>query len=193
MPQWLQRLSKNRSSTEVPAASTAGSSSTPPRKIFPSGIKLLHNPEKGVVEYVNSLITWYNCRLLAPTSKPCLGLPRLCYCVYVQYSHFLFYYSIVFVHGLTGDRERTWRAKSATAPWPQSLLPSRVHDARILTFGYDAYVSDWRGVVSNNRIGNHSMNLLTSVATYREDDGTVSIDRLNCFCNALNINRITAP
>jgi hypothetical protein len=37
------------------------------------------------------------------------------------------------------------------------------------------------------------MNLLTSVATYREDDGTVSIHRLNCFCSALNISRITAP
>lgn len=77
MPQWLQRLSKNRSSTEVPAASIAGSSSTLPRKIFPSGIKLLHNPENGVVEYVGSLITWYNCRVLAPASKPCSGLRDL--------------------------------------------------------------------------------------------------------------------
>jgi hypothetical protein len=31
-------------------------------------------------------------------------------------------------------------------------------------------------MVSNNRIGNHSMNLLTSVATYREGDDTVRLN-----------------
>ncbi|RMZ84471.1 hypothetical protein DV738_g741, partial [Chaetothyriales sp. CBS 135597] len=53
---------------------------------------------------------------------------------------------IIFVHGLTGDRERTWMAKDAVAPWPQTLLPSEVLNARILTFGYDADVTnlcDW--------------------------------------------------
>ncbi|XTI88791.1 hypothetical protein V2W45_1307553 [Cenococcum geophilum] len=79
---------------------------------------------------------------------------------------------IVFVHGLTGDREKTWTAKNATAPWPQILLPSKIPNARVLTFGYDAYVADWRGMVSKNRIGNHSWNLLTALTTYREDDNT---------------------
>ena len=63
--------------------------------------------------------------------------------------------------------------KNATDPWPQTLLPAKVSNARILAFGYDAYVADWRSVVAQNRIGNHSMNLLTAVATYREDDETV--------------------
>ena len=89
-------------------------------------------------------------------------------------------YSIIFVHGLTGDREETWRAKDAVAPWPQTLLPAKTTNARILTFGYDAYVADWQGVVAQNSIGNHSMNLLTAVATYREDDDTVSF-RLSRF------------
>ncbi|KAK3201190.1 hypothetical protein GRF29_185g80032 [Pseudopithomyces chartarum] len=79
---------------------------------------------------------------------------------------------IIFIHGLTGDREKTWKAKDAAKPWPKALLPSKVPNARILTFGYDAYVADWRGMVSKNRIGNHAMNLLTIVATYREDDDT---------------------
>ncbi|KAK3307268.1 uncharacterized protein B0T15DRAFT_414325, partial [Chaetomium strumarium] len=79
---------------------------------------------------------------------------------------------IVFVHGLTGDREKTWTARGASEPWPKALLPSELPTARVLTFGYDAYVADWRGIVSQNRIGNHAWNLLTSLATYRERDET---------------------
>jgi hypothetical protein len=45
--------------------------------------------------------------------------------------------------------------------------------ARVLTFGYDASVADWHGMVSQNRIANHAWNLLTSLASCRENDGTV--------------------
>ena len=82
--------------------------------------------------------------------------------------------SIVFVHGLTGDREATWTAQGASEPWPKTLLPSILPTARVLMFGYDAYVVDWRGVVSQNFIGNHACNLLTSLSSYRDKDGTVS-------------------
>ena len=99
----------------------------------------------------------------------------------------------MFVHGLTGDREKTWTAKNASAPWPQSLLPSKVPNARVLTFGYDAYVADWKGVVSKSRIGNHAMNLLTSVATYREDDDTVGPSRPCYVDNRTDCSRTNAP
>ncbi|KAK4119363.1 TPR-like protein [Parathielavia appendiculata] len=79
---------------------------------------------------------------------------------------------IVFVHGLTGDREKTWTASDASEPWPKALLPSELPAARVLTFGYDAYVTDWRGIVSQNRIANHAWDLLTSLASYREKDDT---------------------
>ncbi|KAL2199927.1 P-loop containing nucleoside triphosphate hydrolase protein [Corynascus similis CBS 632.67] len=79
---------------------------------------------------------------------------------------------IVFVHGLTGDREKTWTASDASEPWPKALLPSELPTARVLTFGYDAYVTDWQGMVSQNRIANHAWNLLTSLVSYREKDNT---------------------
>lgn len=84
-------------------------------------------------------------------------------------------HSVIFVHGLNGDREKTWTADDASSPWPKSLLTSRVLNARILTFGYDSNVTDWRGMVSKNRIGHHSMNMLTAIATYRESDDTVRL------------------
>lgn len=101
-------------------------------------------------------------------------------------------YSIIFVHGLTGDREKTWTAKGSSAPWPQTLLPSKVPDARVLAFGYDAYVADWRGVVSKNWIGNHSMNLLTAVATFREEDDTVGSIKLLCLQRGAHTIRTSA-
>lgn len=101
-------------------------------------------------------------------------------------------YSIIFVHGLTGDREKTWTAKGSSTPWPQTLLPSKVPNARVLTFGYDAYVADWRGVVSKSRIGDHSMNLLAAVATFREDDDTVGFAQSQCLQRGAQITRTTA-
>lgn len=81
--------------------------------------------------------------------------------------------SIVFIHGLSGHRERTWTASGEPEPWPKTLLPSKLPNARILTFGYNAYVTSWQGVVSQDRLGSHAGNLLNSLASYREDDNTV--------------------
>ncbi|KAF8849681.1 hypothetical protein BDZ45DRAFT_227669 [Acephala macrosclerotiorum] len=79
---------------------------------------------------------------------------------------------IIFIHGLTGHREKTWTAKGAAQPWPQTLLPLELPHTRILTFGYDAYITDWRGVVSENRIADHAMSLLATLAAYRGRDNT---------------------
>ncbi|KAI8630081.1 Alpha/Beta hydrolase protein [Xylariaceae sp. FL1651] len=45
---------------------------------------------------------------------------------------------IVFVHGLGGEKMRTWTRDGIF--WPGQLLPSDVPEARILVFGYDANV-----------------------------------------------------
>ncbi|KAH6650858.1 hypothetical protein F5144DRAFT_543848 [Chaetomium tenue] len=78
---------------------------------------------------------------------------------------------ILFIHGITGHREHTWAAPGSP-PWPESLLPERVPEARILSFGYDAGIIGWRSRLSGNRIGDHARNLLTGLAAHRETDDT---------------------
>ena len=74
---------------------------------------------------------------------------------------------ICFVHGLTGDRESTWTADGQPAPWPKTLLPPRLKKARILTYGYDAYIVR-ASVASANRLNDHARNLLVKLTTNRE-------------------------
>lgn len=73
---------------------------------------------------------------------------------------------ICFVHGLTGDRESTWTADGQSAPWPKTLLPPKLEKARILTYGYDAYIVR-KGVASSNRLIDHATNLLNDLTTDR--------------------------
>lgn len=84
-------------------------------------------------------------------------------------------WSVVFIHGLDGNREKTWTAKGADEPWPKTLLPMELPSARILTFGYDAYAAKWEKGGSQNRIRDHAWNLLTALASCRESDDTVDI------------------
>jgi protein SERAC1 len=73
---------------------------------------------------------------------------------------------ICFIHGLTGDRESTWTADGQSAPWPKTLLPSKLANARILTYGYDAYIVR-KGVASSNQLVDHATNLLNDLTTDR--------------------------
>jgi hypothetical protein len=86
---------------------------------------------------------------------------------------FSLYFSIVFVHGITGHREHTWSAGEGSNPWPETLLPTKVPDARILSFGYDATAIGWRPRISSNNIGDHAKNLLGALAACRGTDKTV--------------------
>ncbi|RYP06025.1 hypothetical protein DL765_009639 [Monosporascus sp. GIB2] len=73
---------------------------------------------------------------------------------------------ICFVHGLTGNRDSTWTADRQFEPWPKTLLPPRLPRARLLTYGYDAYVVR-KSATSANRLVDHAANLLTDLTNER--------------------------
>jgi hypothetical protein len=84
---------------------------------------------------------------------------------------------IIFVHGLTGDSRTTWlyKDKKTEVHWPTELLPKDYPDARILTFGYDANISEFFGPASSNRIGNHAENMLGALSRLRAKTSTVRL------------------
>ncbi len=73
---------------------------------------------------------------------------------------------ICFVHGLTGNRESTWTAHGAIDTLPKTFLPSKLPRARLLTYGYDAYIVQ-KSIVSNNRLIDHATNLLNDLTNDR--------------------------
>ncbi|KAK0718111.1 hypothetical protein B0T26DRAFT_597541, partial [Lasiosphaeria miniovina] len=74
---------------------------------------------------------------------------------------------ICFIHGLTGDRESTWTAEKQPRPWPETLLPQVLTNARVLTYGYDVYVVRGEAALLTGVAG-HATDLLTDLSTNRE-------------------------
>ncbi|KAJ4135525.1 hypothetical protein NW765_009497 [Fusarium oxysporum] len=80
---------------------------------------------------------------------------------------------ICFIHGLSGNRDKTWTAHGQHNPWPTELLQSRLAKARLLTYGYDAYVVK-KSVSSTNRLIDHANNLLHDLTAERASSGIIS-------------------
>jgi protein SERAC1 len=80
---------------------------------------------------------------------------------------------VCFVHGLTGNRDSTWTAHGQSKPWPETLLPPKLVKARILTYGYDAYIVR-KSVAASNRLIDHSTNLLNDLTTDRVNNNASS-------------------
>jgi hypothetical protein len=81
--------------------------------------------------------------------------------------------SIVFVHGLTGNRETTWTHKQSKTFWPQTLLARDLPNARILTFGYDADIIGALNAAGSNTLRDHGKSLANDVALRRMRSRTV--------------------
>jgi protein SERAC1 len=77
---------------------------------------------------------------------------------------------ICFVHGLTGNRDSTWTASKQSTPWPTMLLPPKLPRARLLTWGYNAYIVQ-ASVASKNRLTDHAINLLVDLTHDRASCG----------------------
>jgi protein SERAC1 len=75
--------------------------------------------------------------------------------------------SIVFVHGLTGNREKTWTHRNGTF-WPDTLLREDFPRARIMTFGYDADVVRFWTIASSNRLDDHGKSLAYALLDQRQ-------------------------
>ncbi|KFY39182.1 hypothetical protein V495_06100 [Pseudogymnoascus sp. VKM F-4514 (FW-929)] len=73
---------------------------------------------------------------------------------------------IVFVHGLTGNRETTWTHRATRVFWPE-LLAQDINTARIMTFGYDADVVKIFGMAGRNNLRNHGTSLASDVSDRR--------------------------
>ena len=75
--------------------------------------------------------------------------------------------SIVFIHGLTGGRDRTWSATDAGDPWPLLLLSEDLPNVRLITYGYDADVVHWTRPARQATIREHSKNLVQDLGNVR--------------------------
>ena len=92
--------------------------------------------------------------------KSSKSVDRTCY-MYILYQYTLMRNSIVLVHGLHGDREKTWTKNlgNDSICWPKDLLPSDVKKTRVLTFGYASNIIHFWGSRSENRMGTFSNDL----------------------------------
>ncbi|CAP99847.1 Pc22g25590 [Penicillium rubens Wisconsin 54-1255] len=73
---------------------------------------------------------------------------------------------VVFVHGLTGNRERTWAHENGTL-WPRDLLPKDLPKARVMTFGYDVDIFSFTSITFSDRLYDYSQSLAYAIVSQR--------------------------
>lgn len=77
---------------------------------------------------------------------------------------------VVFVHGIFGHPEDTWRCAEEDVFWPAELLPPVLEDEgkRVLTYGYEAGVEDFADGDSKHQIHEVIRSLGRDLASNRQ-------------------------
>ncbi|KAJ5726648.1 uncharacterized protein N7483_008005 [Penicillium malachiteum] len=82
-------------------------------------------------------------------------------------------FDIVFVHGLRGNREKTWTKGGIL--WPRDLLAPELPDSRIMSFGYDsAIIHSDTTEVTQGSLTNVARSLCGSLTTVRSTPETAN-------------------
>jgi len=72
---------------------------------------------------------------------------------------------VVFVHGLHGDKIKTWSKDRIC--WPRDLLKEDLPNARILSWGYDARAMGFLDAAGQQSVAAHAMQLLADLSRRR--------------------------
>jgi len=75
--------------------------------------------------------------------------------------------SVIAVHGLGGDWERTWTNENTGIFWLKDCLPHDVESARVMSFEYNAAFA-FGGSTAD--VGDHAKDLLSDLIDKREQD-----------------------
>ncbi|KAL2689427.1 hypothetical protein Neosp_003481 [[Neocosmospora] mangrovei] len=73
---------------------------------------------------------------------------------------------IVFVHGLTGNSDTTWRHENANLPWPEELLARDMRNCKILKYDYN--ISNINGLERD--LARLAADLLNELVNWRRDN-----------------------
>jgi hypothetical protein len=73
--------------------------------------------------------------------------------------------SVVAIHGLNGDRERTWTAPNDVL-WLRDMLPQKLTKARIMVWGYDLSTHS-ANPISSQYLHDHADTLISDLCLER--------------------------
>ena len=93
---------------------------------------------------------------------------------------------IILIHGLFGHAYRTWYQGDQKVFWPEKLLSDDFPRARIMTFGYDADVTNFFGAVGHGRLRDHAEGLLNDLVNRRSKIDPVRPLSMKCQCVSFN-------
>ena len=144
------------------------------QEISPSKAQLLHGAVDGTSEASGSAA-------LVPASS--LSSPPLIkkWGITVLHDEPNAILDVVFVHGLNGHPDFTWRhgRRENGVHWPSQLLKEDLPNTRIITYGYDATTHSFMKPIAQARLDNYACEMLGQLACERKQEDAAN--RKICF------------